>query len=95
MKDGVDDEAIQKFQSNGIVSIIESGDESLNILNRDYIDPNEFDDDIEGSTPTNVQEYEDDIGGDGTDEEDIDWDDITEEKDNMETDESIDNDLDN
>nr|XP_019701859.1 GDSL esterase/lipase At5g55050-like [Elaeis guineensis] len=43
----------------------------------------------------NVQEYEDDIEGDGSDGEDIDEDDRTEEEDNMETDESIDNDLNN
>ena len=95
VEDRVDDEVVQQFQSNGIVSIIKSDDESLDTSNRDYVDPNEFDNAIGESTPDNVQEYENDIGGDGNDGEDIDGDDIIEEKDNMEIDESIDNDLDN
>ena len=54
VEDGVDDEAVQQFQLNWVVLIIESGDESLDTLYRDYIDPNEFDDDIGGSIPANV-----------------------------------------
>ena len=49
--------------------------------------------DIGGSTPDSIQEYEDDTQGDGSDGEDIDGDDTTKEKDNMKIDESIDNDL--